>query len=190
MSKYVTGLLLIAVLLLAACTGVAPAAPAGDAADAPAADAAAPAAGEAVELTMGSWRVDDVEQMNTILAAFNAAYPNITIKFDPTNPPEYNATLRTQLEGGTGPDLMYLRSFATSRQLFEEGFIEPLAGLPGMEENFTAEARGPWATDEGESYGLPMIAVSHGVYYNKDIFAELGIAVPQSMLVAADHVIE
>lgn len=193
MSKYVTGLLLIAVLLLAACTGVAPAAPAADApaADAPAADAPV-AAGEAVELTMGSWRVDDVDQMNTILAAFNAAYPNITINFDPTNPPEYNATLRTQLEGGTGPDLMYLRSFATSRQLFDEGFLEPLAGLPGMEENFTAEARGPWATDDGQPYGLPMIAVSHGVYYNKDIFAELGIAVPQTWqeLLAAAQTIQ
>ena len=194
MSKYVTGLLLIAALLLAACTGVAPA-PAGTATEAAtetateaateaagetAAEAAAPASGEVVELTMGSWRVDDVEQMNTILAKFSEENPNITIKFDPTNPPEYNATLRTQLEGGTGPDLMYLRSFATSRQLFDEGFLEPLAGLPGLEENFTAAARSPWATDDGTPYGIPMIAVSHGIYYNQDIFNELGIEVPQT----------
>ncbi len=196
MSKYVTGLLLIAALLLAACTGVAPAAPAAEApaAEAPAAgdDAAAPAEGEAVELTMGSWRTDDVAQMETILAAFNEAYPNITIKFDPTNPPDYNATLRTQLEGGTGPDLMYLRSFATSRQLFDEGFLEPLAGLPGLDENFTKEAQGPWATDDGAPYGLPMIAVSHGIYYNQDIFTELGIAVPQTWeeLLAAAQTIQ
>jgi raffinose/stachyose/melibiose transport system substrate-binding protein len=188
MSKTMAGLLLIVALLLAACTGVAPAAPAAEApaAEAPAADAAATTAaeaapaGEAVELTMGSWRTDDVAQMETILAAFHTAYPNITVKFDPTNPPDYNATLRTQLEGGTGPDLMYLRSFATSRQLFDEGFLEPLAGLPGLDENFTKEAQGPWATDDGAPYGLPMIAVSHGIYYNQDIFNELGIAVPQT----------
>ena len=95
MSKYVTGLLLIAALLLAACTGVAPA-PAGTATEAAATEAAgeaateaaaAPASGEVVELTMGSWRVDDVEQMNAILAKFSEENPNIKIKFDPTNPP-------------------------------------------------------------------------------------------------------
>ena len=76
MSKYVTGFLLIAVLLLAACTGVAPAAAPADApaAEATAADAAAapaaaaPADGEVVELTMGSWRTDDVAQMESIIA--------------------------------------------------------------------------------------------------------------------------
>ncbi len=186
MSKYMAGLLLIVALLLAACTGVAPAAapaadaPAAEATAAAAEEAAAPAEGETVELTMGSWRTDDVAQMEAIIARFNETYPNITVNFDPTNPPDYNATLRTQLEGGTGPDLMYLRSFATSRQLFDEGFLEPLAGLPGLDENFTKEAQGPWATDDGVPYGLPMIAVSHGVYYNQDIFNELGLAVPQT----------
>jgi raffinose/stachyose/melibiose transport system substrate-binding protein len=206
MSKYVTGLLLVIVLLLAGCAApVAPAAPAGEApaageaaatteaaATEAAAEEAAPAEGEAVELTMGSWRTDDVEQMSRILAKFNEAYPNITINFDPTNPPDYNATLRTQLEGGTAPDLFYLRSFATSRQLFDEGFLEPLTGLPGLEENFTAEARGPWATEDGTPYGVPFIAVSHGIYYNQDIFEELGIAVPQTWedLLAAAQTIQ
>lgn len=135
---------------------------------------------ELITLTMGSWRVDDVAQMQVILDAFHAQYPNIRIIFDPTNPPDYNATLRTQLEGGTAPDLFYLRSYATSRQLFEEGFLEPLGDLPGLMENFTPEARAPWATDDGLPYGVPFIAVSHGIYYNKDIFNELGLSIPQT----------
>ncbi len=131
-----------------------------------------------VELTMGSWRVDDVAQMQVLLDAFNAVYPNIRITFDPTNPPDYNATLRTQLEGGTAPDLFYLRSYATSRQLYEEGFLEPLGDLTGLMENFTPEARAPWATDDGVPYGVPFIAVSHGIYYNVDLFSELGLEIP------------
>ncbi len=133
---------------------------------------------DVVELTMGSWRVDDVAQMQVILDAFTAANPNIRITFDPTNPPDYNATLRTQLEGGTAPDLFYLRSYATSRALFEEGFLEPLSDVPGLMENFTPEARAPWATDDGIPYGVPFIAVSHGIYYNVDLFNELGIEIP------------
>jgi raffinose/stachyose/melibiose transport system substrate-binding protein len=142
---------------------------------------------EAVVLTMGSWRVDDIAQMNTILQAFNAIYPHITINFDPTNPPDYNAVLRTQLSGGTAPDLFYLRSFATSRQLYNEGFLEPLDDLPGLTENFSEAAISPWATDDGLPYGVPFIAVSHGVYYNQDIFEELDLQIPTSweMLLSA-----
>ncbi len=192
MSRYIVVLLVVLALLVTSCA--APAATPAPAAPAPAEQPAAetpatadqppaepaPASGEAINLTMGSWRVDDVAQINAILAEFNKAYPNITIKFDPTNPPDYNATLRTQLEGGTGPDLYYLRSFATSRQLFEEGFIEPLADLPGLKENFSEASLVPWSAADGAPYGVPFIAVSHGIYYNKDLFKELGLSVPQT----------
>ncbi len=146
---------------------------------APAATEAAPAASsEEVTLSMGSWRVDDTAQMGQILDAFHAKYPNITIKFDPTNPPDYNAVLRTQLEGGTAPDLYYLRSYATSLQLYNEGFLDSLADLPGLKENFSEASRAPWATEDGTPYGIPFIAVSHGVYYNQAIFNELGLQIP------------
>lgn len=177
---------LIAALALAGCTtgaqpgGQATDEPAGEQTQEPATGATEEAEGEAVTLTMGSWRVDDVEQMNRILGAFNAEHPNIQIEFDPTNPPEYNATLRTQLEGGTAPDLFYLRSFATSRQLYEEGFLEPLTGLSGLEENFDEASQAPWAAEDGTPYGVPMIAVSHGIYYNVDLFNELGLAAPDT----------
>ena len=132
----------VAALMLAACAPAA--APAEEAA--PAEGEAAPAdAGEEVALTMGSWRVDDVAQMENILAAFNEAHPNITVNFDPTNPPDYNAVLRTQLEGGLAPDLFYLRSFSTSRQLFEEGFLEPLDDIAVLKENFSEASLAPWA---------------------------------------------
>ena len=198
MSKYVVVLLLVLAMLVTSCAAPAAApAPAAEpapveqpAAETPAAEVPAPA-GEAVSLTMGSWRVDDVAQLEAILAEFNKAYPNITIKFDPTNPPDFNATLRTQLEGGTGPDLFYLRSFATSRQLFEEGFIEPLADLPGLKESFSEESLVPWSAADGTPYGVPFIAVSHGIYYNMDIFQELGLEVPttwQELLTTAQTI--
>ena len=146
---------------------------------------------DTVTLTMGSWRVDDVAQMRVILDAFEAEHPNIRVVFDPTNPPDYNATLRTQLSGGTAPDLFYLRSYATSRQLFEEGFLEPLGDLPGIMENFTPEARAPWATADGLPYGIPFIAVSHGIYYNLDLFSELELEIPTTwaeLLAAAEAI--
>ncbi|HBN95301.1 MAG TPA: sugar-binding protein, partial [Firmicutes bacterium] len=55
------------------------------------------ASAEPVTLTLGSWRVDDVEQVNRLLDAFHQSHPDIRIRFNPTNPPDYNAVLRTQL---------------------------------------------------------------------------------------------
>jgi raffinose/stachyose/melibiose transport system substrate-binding protein len=144
-----------------------------------------------VTLTMGSWRTDDVEQMNRILAKFHEIYPHITVKFDPTTPPEYDAALQAQLENGGGPDVFYLRSYSVSRALYEKGYLEPLDAQPGLMENFTPEMRAPWATDDGKPYGVPFIATSHGVYYNADLFKQLNISIPatwQQLLASAQTI--
>jgi len=96
-------------------------------------------------LTMGSWRSDDIDQMLRILARFNELYPHISIKYDIAYQPDYDTPLLAQLQGRTGPDLFYLRSFAGSRLLFEQGYLELLDDLPGLKENFTPEIRAPWA---------------------------------------------
>lgn len=139
-----------------------------------------------VVLSMGSWRTDDVEQMNRILARFHEQHPDITVRFDPTSAPEYDAALEAQLRAGTAPDLFYLRSYTVSRQLFERGYLEPLgdtsaglsAGLPGLMESFEPAMLAPWATDDGDPYGVPFIATSHGVYYNLDLFEQLNLELP------------
>jgi raffinose/stachyose/melibiose transport system substrate-binding protein len=133
-----------------------------------------------VVLTMGSWRTEDVEQMNRILAKFHERYPSITVKYDPTTAPEYDAALRAQLEGGSGPDVFYLRSYSVSRTLYEKGYLAPLGNLSGLMANFTQEMRAPWATEAGEPYGVPFIATSHGIYYNVDLFKKLNISIPQT----------
>ncbi|RLD03047.1 MAG: carbohydrate ABC transporter substrate-binding protein [Chloroflexi bacterium] len=196
MKKTLFVVFMLMALVLTACGGAAPAEEA-PAAEAPAAEEApvaeeAPAAAEeepaveeapvaeAVELTLGSWRVDDVDAWDAILAAFTAENPNIIVNFDPTNPPDYNATLRTQLETGTAPDLFFVRSFATGLELFDAGYVASLADLPGLAENVPAGAIAPWATAEGEAFAVPIAAVSHGIYYNQDLFEANGIEVPQT----------
>ena len=131
-----------------------------------------------VEFTLGSWRADDVAQMTQLLAAFNQKYPNIVIKFDPTNPPDYNAALHLQLQSGIGPDLMYARSYDTGRALFKEGYFLDVSDLPGLKKQYSELARAPWTDEKGRSFAIPFAAVSHGVYYNKDIFAAQGLSVP------------
>jgi branched-chain amino acid transport system substrate-binding protein len=133
-------------------------------------------ADEAVVLTLGSWRVEDDEQMARILAIFNAEHPNITVKFTPGV--EYQPTLTFQLENGIAPDMFYLSSYSFSQNLFRRGFLETINDVPGLTESFPAAAIAAWATDDGTAFGVPFLAVSHGVYYNQDIFNELGLEIP------------
>lgn len=135
---------------------------------------------ETVVLTMGSWRADDVTQMNNLLAAYKKVAPNVDIQFKPTNPADYNATLRLQLDSGTGPDLMYARSYATGEELYDAGFFADCSDIPGLRENFSETNRAPWTTKDGKMFAVPFAAVSHAVYYNKDIFEKTGITVPQT----------
>jgi len=129
---------------------------------------------------MGSWRADDVEQMNRVLAEYKKVAPDVTIRFQPTNPPDYNATLRLQLDSGTGPDLMYARSYAAGEDLFNAGYFADVTDVPGVMQNFSASNRAPWQTAGGRMFAVPFAAVSHAVYYNKDIFKAEGLSIPQT----------
>jgi raffinose/stachyose/melibiose transport system substrate-binding protein len=104
--------------------------------------------------------------------------PNVEIQFRPTNPPDYNATLRLQLDSGTGPDLMYARSYAAGQELFNAGFFADTTSFAGLMQNFTASNLAPWQMPDGKMFAVPFAAVSHGVYYNKDVFAKEGLSVP------------
>jgi raffinose/stachyose/melibiose transport system substrate-binding protein len=134
--------------------------------------------GSGAVLTMGSWRADDVAQMNNLLAEYKKLNPNVTINFRPTNPADYNATLRLQLDSGTGPDLMYARSYAAGQELFTAGFFTDATNIPGLMSNFTEVNLAPWQMPDGKMFAVPFAAVSHGIYYNKTIFAKEGLAIP------------
>ncbi len=141
-----------------------------DATDAPA---------ETVELTIESWRNDDLAVwQDIIIPAFEADNPSIKVTFAPTAPDEYNAVLQTKLEGGTAGDFITCRPFDQSLGLFDQGHLASLNDLSGMA-NFGDVAKSAWITDDGSDvFCVPMASVIHGFIYNADAFAELGLSVP------------
>ena len=132
---------------------------------------------EKVVLTMGSWRADDVDAWTKLLAEYEKV-SGVLIQFKPTNPPDYNASLRLQLDNGTGPDLMFARSYATGAELFDKGFFADLTNLSGLQDNFSESSKDAWRNKDGKSFGVPVAAVAQTIFYNKDIFAKEGIAIP------------
>ena len=129
---------------------------------------------EDVELVMGSWRNTDAPQVEALLKRYKEI-SGVTIRFEPTVSSQYNATLRLQLDNGTGPDLFYSRSYATGEELYNAGFNMVCNDIPGVMENFTDAAREAFTAADGKVFAVPFAAVSQPIYYNKTIFAENGI---------------
>jgi raffinose/stachyose/melibiose transport system substrate-binding protein len=172
-SRAAIGLAAISLMLAACATGT-PATPQ------PSGQASAPAeGGEGVELTIESWRNDDLAVWeDTIIPAFEAANPGISVAFAPTAPTEYNAALNSKLEGGSAGDLITCRPFDASLELFTAGHLASLNDLPGME-NFGDVAKSAWITDDGaDVFCVPMASVIHGFFYNADAFEQLGLEEP------------
>ena len=133
-----------------------------------------------VTLILGSWRTEDIEGYTKMLALFNAANPNIEVKFEPTLNTEYDAQLTTALSGGQGPDLITCRPFDRALLLYQAGYLTNIKDLPGLE-HFSDVAKSAWSTDNKDAtFCVPMASVIHGFIYNKDIFASVGVEVPKT----------
>jgi len=132
-------------------------------------------------LTIESWRNDDLSiWQQQIIPAFEKDHPNIKIIFSSYSPPEYNAVLNAKLDANSAGDLITCRPFDASLELFRKGQLADLTELAGME-NFSDVAKSAWTTDDGnQTFCVPMASVIHGFIYNKDIFDELGLQVPQT----------
>jgi len=141
-----------------------------------------PGAASAVDLTIESWRNDDIDIWNdTIIPAFNKQHPDINVVFSPTPPADYNASLNAKLAGGTAGDLITCRPFDASLDLFKKGHLAPVDDI-GSLANFSDVAKSAWQTDDGATtFCMPMASVIHGFIYNKEAFTELGIEPPKTI---------
>ena len=159
-------------LTLGACTSANPGTSTAPAASQPAASAG----GETVNLSIESWRNDDLSiWQDQIIPAFEKTHPNIKVTFNPTAPADYNGILNTKLEAGSAGDLITCRPFDASLALYQKGYLASLNDLAGLK-NFGDVAKSAWITDNGKDvFCVPMASVIHGFIYNKDIFAKLGI---------------
>jgi raffinose/stachyose/melibiose transport system substrate-binding protein len=138
------------------------------------------AQGDVVEITMGSWRTEDIEQWDAILSVFHAEYPNIHVNFEPSLNTEYNSQIQTLVAAGEGPDLITCRPFDVALGWYQIGGLADISDLPGLE-NFSDVALGAWSTDDkSATYCVPMATVIHGFIYNKEVFAELGLEEPRT----------
>ena len=132
-------------------------------------------------LTIESWRTDDAKIWNTkILPVFEKSHPNIHITFLPSKNVEYDETVKTKLKSKTAGDLITCRPFDASLELFSAGYLLELSKIISLN-SYRALAKAAWSTDDGAAiFCQPLAVVGTGFFYNKQIFNQLKLTIPQT----------
>ena len=140
--------------------------------------------GEKVELIIESWRADDLTVWeDKILPVYEEEHPNVDITFNGVVNTEYGTTLTTKLKAGTAGDIIMVEPYDYRTSLYQEGYLAKLNDIEGLninEDLYEEFAISAWSTDEGDIFGVPLAACTHGFIYNKTAFEELGLEVPET----------
>lgn len=164
---------LILVLLLAGCVAVSPAAPAATGGE------SAPAAKTTITYFTFSAAPDHLADIDQMVAAFEAANPDIEVKVETAPFDQYFTKLQTLIAGGTAPDVFEL-NYENFVSYASKGVLKDLTSLASPEAvaRYYPLAYQAFSLD-GKQYGLPESFSNVVLFYNKDLFDAAGVEYPQ-----------
>lgn len=142
-----------------------------------------PEAEEPVTITYYTFSAapDHLEDLDQMIAAFEAEHPNIQVEVETAPFDDYFTRLQALIAGGEAPDVFELNyenfvSYAARDVLLN---LEPLAQ---NDDAFSADIFYQRAYDafkyEGEQQALPATFSTVVLYYNKDLFDQAGVDYP------------
>jgi ABC-type glycerol-3-phosphate transport system substrate-binding protein len=167
--------ILMATVLTAACGG-------GGTAGTTASPAASVAATQAAPITLQfasfAWQKATVDAHNKIVADWNAAHPNITVKVVAVDVNSVHDKLLTTFQGGTAADIIHDES-ADIGGFAGQGFLADLTPL--VPADLKADIpQGIWdtVTFEKRIAGVPTILQTYSVFVNKKMLADAKVTLP------------
>jgi multiple sugar transport system substrate-binding protein len=137
---------------------------------------------DTVEITYFTFSAapDHLEDLDQMIAAFEAQNPGIKVKVETAPFDQYFTKLQTLIAGGDPPDAFELNyenfvSYASKEALLD---LTTLAAAdPAFAERFYPRAYEAFSRD-GKQYGLPESFSNVVLFYNKDLFDAAGVAYP------------
>ena len=128
-----------------------------------------------------TWRPEDVETYDKLIAVFNKTNPDIKIVQTAHKSTDYNTILSAALSGGSGPDVFQSRAYGGLETFAQSGFLEPLEKwVPELKDFNKTALKGATSIKDGKIYGVPFASQTLFVYYNKAIYKQLGLSVPDT----------
>lgn len=134
-------------------------------------------AADTVTLSMWHQHPEWREKTEAILSAFEQAHPDIKIDLEEIAGTNYTARLNTALAAGEAPDLFGLPAGPETATAAQSGYAADLTGL--LDTSSLRDSALEAIDNDGKIYGAPILgAYSVGLYYHRDILAELGMEPP------------
>lgn len=124
---------------------------------------------------------ETIAAMEALTAAYTAAHPDVT--FEVENRPggaEGDNLVKTRLATGEAGDILQYNSGSLFQALNPVETLTDLTAIPGQAnvvESFKTVVTAADGTVRGVPFGA---AMGGGIYYNKKIYAELGLSVPKT----------
>jgi len=128
-----------------------------------------------------TWRPEDVDAYNKLIAVFEKANPGVDVVMTAHKSTEYNTILSAALSGGSGPDVFQSRAYGGLETFAQSGMMESLEKwVPELKDFDKAPLRGATSIKDGKVYGVPFASQTLFIYYNKAIYKQLGLSVPET----------
>lgn len=134
--------------------------------------------GKEIRLEFYQQKSETIELYDDLIAQFNAANPGIVV--EQVAVPDAETALRTRCSTNDVPDI--LTSYPMSQMyqdMMRAGLLMDLSGnalLDRVEDEALDLAR-----CDGKDYAIPTVLSIYGIYYNKDLFAEHNIEMPDDL---------
>lgn len=115
-----------------------------------------------------------------IIKKFEAANPDITIKYNLYDHESYKTTIRNWLVT-TPPDVVFWYAGNRMKTFVDRGLFTDVSDLwkeQNMAEDYASAM--PAMTIDGKQWGVPYTYYQWGVYYRKDIFDKYGLTEPKT----------
>lgn len=116
-----------------------------------------------------------LEALDNLVAGFESENPNVTVNVESTSMDNYTDVVKLKMSTGEAPDIIF-GSPKTYSDLVEGGQILDLSDQEFIS-RISEDALANVTIDESV-YGIPLDQMANVVFYNKDIFQELGLEVP------------
>ena len=136
---------------------------------------------EKVTIHYYAWSEGDYLQQ--IVDAYNAQSDSVEVKMTQVNSADYEDKLFTMLAGKNDIDVFGMRSTSLLSNLASTGNLTDLTQLIA-DSNFDVSVYGTGFAEtqvDNKFYALPYRASAYGLFYNKKIFDEKGIAYPDNL---------
>ena len=141
------------------------------------------------ELVLNSDQSDPAPKkaMEELIAGFEAANPDITVKWNNFDHEGYKSAIRNFLSADA-PDVAAWYAGNRMAPFVKAGLFEDITDV-WDNNNLNEELKSAAAsmTIDGKKWGVPYTYYQWGIYYNKDVYKKAGVAVPKNWdeLVAA-----